>query len=263
MCFLILLPIKLFNFCIHIFISKTYSGFLNVPSHSVLFLCFEYNILSYFEIKIVQNIFLWPALPVCFSYFCLFVSVFSLSFSCWNIWSFKRKTSKAESGKATGSGLCCSAAWGELIFFTGRCFLLDCQFFQEVILLSSENKKSSTLWKRREKTGVSLFCMQTFTWKPSYFHIIYYLSVHSAQLFPNPDLSSTLSDKNCVLSSLSKRVDSFSLLFALSIIFNLFMYFLIYFSSSSSKTPTHPVSEILPFGSASKQPAFCWFSPKA
>lgn len=172
---------------------------------------------------------------------------FSLSFSCWNVWSFKRKTSKVDQKGVTGSGLCCSVAWRKVDLFTGRVFYWTGQFFQEGILLfplHQRIKKPPTLWKRREKTAVSLFCMQTFTWNLLIFTLFITCLSTAPSCSQTQIFSQLCQDKNCVLSSLSKRRDLVSsLLFALSIIFNLFMYFLIYFSSSSSKTPTHPVSE--------------------
>ena len=120
---------------------------------------------------------------------------FSLSFSCWNVWSFKRKTSKVDWKRVIGSGLYCSVPWRRVDLFTGCIFCWTGQFFQEGILLFPLHQRikqaTNTLEEKTENCCLTVLYAD-FHLKPSYFHIIHYLSVHSAQLPSNPDLCSTL-----------------------------------------------------------------------
>lgn len=162
---------------------------------------------------------------VCFSYFCLFVSVLVCLFNV-GISGHSRRKHPRLTGKALQAvGFAAVRLGGELIFSQDVVFYWTGQFFQEGILLfplHQRIKKPPTLWKRREKTAVSLFCMQTFTWNL----LIFTLFITCLSTVPSCSQTQIFSqlcqDKNCVLSSLSKRRDLVSsLLFALCSFYHL------------------------------------------
>ena len=155
-----------------------------------------YYLTSRNKLKIVYNIFLWPALPpfasVIFVCFC-----FSLSLSCWNAWSFKRKTSKVD--WKFSSSMEESYRWRALLqagrekswSFPRMYFLLDWSVFPErnpPLSSPSENETSHQHFGR-EEIKLGSHC-SVFRLSPETFLFSSYpLSVHSAQLSSNPDLS--------------------------------------------------------------------------
>lgn len=123
---------------------------------------------------------------VCFGYFCLFVSVLVCLFHVGMSGHSRGKHPRLTGKELQAVGF--AALWhgGELIFS---------QDVFSIGLVSFSRKESfsflSIREEKREYCGLTVLYAD-FHLKPSYFHIIYYLSVHSAQLFSNPDLFSTL-----------------------------------------------------------------------